>query len=102
MRPPINFRRPRRHFERAVSLDLTVLALKLAEVKVIEEKLGCAPLLLLDDVSSELDKQRTEYLFKCIEELGCQVWISTTGSVELQVPEENHHFRIEQGALKIG
>ncbi len=79
-----------------------VLALKLAEVKVIEEKLGCAPLLLLDDVSSELDKQRTEYLFKCIEELGCQVWISTTGSVELQVPEENHHFRIEQGALKIG
>ena len=76
-----------------------VLALKLAELKVIEEKVGCAPLLLLDDVSSELDKTRTEYLFKSIEELGCQVWISTTGSVDLKIPKENHHFNIINGAL---
>ena len=68
-------------------------------LKVIEEKVGCAPLLLLDDVSSELDKTRTEYLFKSIEELGCQVWISTTGSVDLKIPKENHHFNIINGAL---
>ncbi|MDP7037954.1 MAG: DNA replication/repair protein RecF [Myxococcota bacterium] len=77
-----------------------VLALKLAELKVIEEKVGCAPLLILDDVSSELDQTRTEYLFKAIEDLGCQVWISTTGSVDLKIPKENHHFNITNGALK--
>ena len=39
-----------------------VLAEKLAEAAVIEEMLGCKPLLLLDDVMSELDGARREAL----------------------------------------
>lgn len=37
------------------------LALKLAQCRVMEETLGEAPIILLDDVLSELDKTRREY-----------------------------------------
>ena len=39
-----------------------VLALKIAEVELIRERLGQAPVLLLDDVMSELDGSRREAL----------------------------------------
>ncbi len=44
-----------------------VLALKLAELNLIKEKLGEAPVLLLDDVLAELDDVRQNYLLKTIE-----------------------------------
>ena len=53
-----------------------VLALKLAELHYSEEKSGQRPLLLLDDVFSELDKERRAFL---IEKLaGYQSVITTT------------------------
>lgn len=45
-----------------------VLALKLAEINLIKEKLGESPILLLDDVLAELDDIRQNYLLKTIEE----------------------------------
>lgn len=44
-----------------------VLALKLAELQIIKEKLGETPLLLLDDVLAELDNIRQNYLLEAIE-----------------------------------
>lgn len=44
-----------------------VLALKLAELALIKEKLGESPILLLDDVLAELDDIRQNYLLKTIE-----------------------------------
>ena len=44
-----------------------VLALKLAEIKLIKEKLGESPILLLDDVLAELDDLRQNYLLTTIE-----------------------------------
>jgi DNA replication and repair protein RecF len=41
---------------------LTVLALLLAEAELIAERRGFAPLLLLDDVLSELDPERRQIL----------------------------------------
>lgn len=43
-----------------------VLALKLAEINLIKEKLGESPVLLLDDVLAELDDIRQNYLLKTI------------------------------------
>ena len=43
-----------------------VLALKLAEIELISQKLGYSPLLLLDDVLAELDDVRQNYLLKSI------------------------------------
>jgi DNA replication and repair protein RecF len=51
-----------------------VLALKLAEAEVLKEQTGEPPILLLDDVMSELDKGRQAYILNCIE--GWQVFIT--------------------------
>ena len=77
-----------------------VLSLKLAEVVELKERLACAPILLLDDVSSELDRERTEILFQLIDELGCQVWISTTGSTILPQNEGSKTFFVHDGHLR--
>lgn len=53
-----------------------VLALKLAEAEIIEEMLGQLPVLLLDDVMSELDSMRREALVKGLL-AGKQTFITT-------------------------
>ncbi|HIK27261.1 MAG: DNA replication/repair protein RecF [Oscillatoriaceae bacterium SKW80] len=54
-----------------------VLALKLAELKLIEEVVGDSPLLLLDDVLAELDPKRQHQLLEAIQER-FQTLITTT------------------------
>ncbi|MBR2789982.1 MAG: DNA replication and repair protein RecF [Eggerthellaceae bacterium] len=56
-----------------------VLAWKLAEVDLITEVLGHTPILLLDDVMSELDGARRAALEVCIDE-AAQAFITTTNS----------------------
>ncbi len=53
-----------------------LLAIKLAEIKFIKEKTGKNPILLLDDVFSELDRKRQIHLLKSIKD--CQTIITTT------------------------
>ncbi|MBD3330153.1 DNA replication/repair protein RecF [Candidatus Peregrinibacteria bacterium] len=53
-----------------------LLAIKFAEIEFIKEKTGYAPILLLDDVFSELDPTRQIHLIKAIK--SCQTIISTT------------------------
>lgn len=54
------------------------LALKLAEVAAIGRARGLHPLLLLDDLSSELDAARTEALLLYLSESPCQMLVTTT------------------------
>lgn len=54
-----------------------VLAFKLSEVKLIEDVLDKRPILLLDDVMSELDESRREKLTTFIEDK-TQVFITST------------------------
>lgn len=54
-----------------------VLAFKLAETALIREILGQSPLLLLDDVMSELDERRREALVSFISS-GMQTFVTTT------------------------
>ena len=53
-----------------------ILALKIAELRLIEEKTGKKPLLLLDDVFSELDGKRRRTLAQTLQDY--QVFITTT------------------------
>jgi DNA replication and repair protein RecF len=55
-----------------------VLALKLAELTHVEARLGDTPILLLDDVPSELDATRRGFLFEMVGGLSCQTIISVT------------------------
>lgn len=76
-----------------------VLALKLAEVRYLTQRLGMPPVLLLDDVSSELDTERTRLLFEAISEVGAQVWISTTGAAPLPLPADAQRYSVHQGEV---
>ncbi len=54
------------------------LSLKLAERRLIEELVGEPPLLLLDDVLSDLDDARRSLLFDLTAEAGSQTFLSCT------------------------
>jgi len=55
-----------------------VLAVKMAEIEIVREEKGYPPVLLLDDVLSELDKGRQNYLLHSID--GLQAIITSTGA----------------------
>ena len=57
-----------------------MLSLKLAQISHLAEQLGEPPLLLLDDMSSELDAQRSKQLFEAIRGLRGQVVLTSTDS----------------------
>ena len=77
------------------------LSLKLSEIKIIEEETGEKPILLLDDVLSELDKERQTYLINSLGEN--QMFITTTdilGSVAQSMPA-GKIFKIKNGEIDI-
>jgi DNA replication and repair protein RecF len=55
-----------------------VLGWKIAEIENLEAAMGFLPLLLLDDVSSELDPERNAYLMTYLAKSGAQVFLTTT------------------------
>ena len=71
------------------------LALKLAVLALIREKKSESPILLLDDVLSELDDSRQQMLLSSIH--GCQAFLTCTSLAALkgQFREELHVFRVQ-------
>jgi DNA replication and repair protein RecF len=55
-----------------------VLALKVAEIENLRAALGRPPLLLLDDVSSELDPEKNRYLLEYLASLPGQAFLTGT------------------------
>jgi DNA replication and repair protein RecF len=70
--------RPVREHGSQGQLRSLVLALKLAELAHLEAALGEPPLLLLDDVASELDETRRRQLFEILTSLQGQSFITVT------------------------
>ena len=54
------------------------LALKLAELELIRHLTGRDPIVLLDDVTSELDYKRIGYLLDVLQNLSAQIFITAT------------------------
>ena len=76
-----------------------VLALKVAELRELERRTGYAPLLLLDDVSSELDRAKNQRFFELLGRLGGQVFLTTTHPDLILVDSERRDFIIAAGEL---
>ena len=64
------------------------LSLKLSEIELIRRKMKDTPILLLDDVLSELDSQRQNHLLESIEDI--QTMITCTGLDDFV----NSHFEM--------
>ena len=66
------------------------LSLKLAEIELVKQSINDTPVLLLDDVLSELDKHRQNYLLDSIHDI--QTLITCTGVDEFV----NHRFSVNK------
>lgn len=60
----------------------TALSLKMAELELLHDATGDMPVLLLDDVFSELDKQRQRMLIEAVQ--GCQTFLTCTHLEQLE------------------
>jgi len=85
-------------------LKLLMLALKLAQVQLINIEEGQAVCILIDDLTAELDMPNKEKLLAFLSKLNCQVFMSTTelsnfGSLESL---KNYKvFHVEHGEIKL-
>jgi DNA replication and repair protein RecF len=81
-----------------------VLALKAAEIDVIGAARGVRPILLLDDVSSELDRARTTALMTFLRDLEGQVFLTTTRPDLIETgplaAAERRDFRVVGGRIE--
>ena len=77
----------------------TALSLKLAEIELVKSVTGDTPILLLDDVLSELDSNRQNYLLGSIDKV--QTVITCTGLDEFinNRFSINRVFRVSNGKV---
>ena len=74
-----------------------VLALKLSELEFIRSETGEYPVLLLDDVMSELDSQRRQQLLDFIKRENIQTIITATDEAYFPDVRTGRYFRVEAG-----
>lgn len=77
-----------------------VLAMKLAEASILKEGIGENPVILLDDVMSELDLSRQSYLVNNIKDYQVFITCCDLSSIEKIIESSNvKTFMIEEGKL---
>ena len=76
------------------------LTLKLAEIELVREMISDTPILLLDDVMSELDGKRREALLGSIE--GIQTILTCTGYDDFirEHMDQDRIFRVTKGVIR--
>lgn len=79
----------------------TALSVKLAEIELIYSEIGEYPILLLDDVLSELDDYRQSHLLNTIQGK-VQTFVTTTNvdGIAHQTLKEASTFNVESGVIK--
>lgn len=79
------------------------LGLKVAELWALGAARGLWPVLLLDDLSSELDEEKTQALLLLLHETGGQIFVTTTRPGLLDAsgfgPGERSHVTLSRGRL---
>lgn len=74
-----------------------ILVQKIAEVELFFEETGEYPVLLLDDIMSELDKKRQEFIINKIKK--GQIFITSTDSEKFENLHSGKFLRIDKGRL---
>ena len=80
---------------------IAVLVLKLSELEIFKKYVDSTPILLLDDIFSEIDKDKRENLLKYINK-NIQTIITTTeiDTVDKSFLHQSKLFQIENGKIK--
>jgi len=81
-----------------------VLSLKLANLEIMNLKIGDYPIVLLDDVTSELDDSRISFLFNLLSNIPVQTFLTSTnidsrsiGRIDLS---NSYTFVVENGMVR--
>ena len=74
-----------------------VLSLKLAEAAALKERMGEEPVILLDDVLSELDNSRQDYLLNELKD--CQVFITCCEKSNKEQLKQGKIFSVSRGTI---
>ena len=77
----------------------TAISIMLAVTDIITRKLGRTPILLLDEIMSDLDGEAREILLRELGQRGGQICASTTG-VEEELAKEAHILQVVDGAIE--
>jgi DNA replication and repair protein RecF len=80
-------------------LRAIMLAWKTAELAILARTHGELPILLLDDVSSELDPSRNEFLFDHLATKAGQCFITTTSGRHVLLSRDRADYLIENGRI---
>jgi len=91
--------RPAREHASQGQTRTLVLAMKLAELAHVESRRGEAPVLLLDDVPSELDPTRRRHLFETLAALPGQTVVSVADPSLVPALAGRVDFHVEGGRL---
>ena len=76
-----------------------VLAMKISEIQLLEEQKKQVPVVLLDDVSSELDANRNAKLFEFLNGFKGQVFITTTDPNFLRIDGDRSLWQVHNGTI---
>ena len=84
-------------------LKLIVTAMMLAQARVFQQRSGKGCVLLIDDIDAELDEGRLGHLISLLEDLGIQVFITTTSmeKVSALLPENKRMFHVKRGIIEV-
>ena len=79
-----------------------VIALKMAEIEIFKDKKNIIPILILDDLFSELDKTKINNILKFIEN-DIQTFITTTeiNKLNKNLKENSKIFIVKDGVVEI-
>lgn len=82
---------------------LAILCLKLAEIEIYRKEYNKKPILLLDDIFSELDKNKKENIINYIEN-DLQVFITSTDldNIDKKIVENSDIFIVKKGNVTRG
>lgn len=93
--------RPARFFASQGEQRQIVVSCKLAQLALWKERFQVLPVLLLDDVSSELDAGRTQLLFGLIQTWGIQTILTTTSMPDVLLGQPGTRvFQVESGVVQ--
>lgn len=74
-----------------------VIALKLAEAEILEENIGETPIILLDDVMSELDNERQSFILNKLT--GKQIFITCCSPETINLMDKGKMFHVKNGEI---
>ena len=95
--------RPAKDYLSRGQQKLLMLALLLSQVSLMNRHNPNQSLILIDDLSAELDLENKAKLIKYLDELGCQVFITATGLEELgdlSMISQYQVFHVKQGSVE--